>query len=350
MSARPRSCPSGVDVFLSTLNAPTPHGVGVTSAPYGPPFRSGSYDPYGSQQTEWPPIRRQPTARCEWWRPGRTGTDLGGSRLVAPDGAPCPRVAPTQAALAEHSASPHGRTQGAAHLSARPNRSRARHAPRPPDDPSCPAALVSLRKHHTAPLKPDGSSHATSGTGIFTVRHVNSTRAQTTPRRAGYLVVSGRSARSEGRTLRYVSASRTLSLQGGRRTTASHQSRARSVPASLTSATPDHAYQRAIRRLDRVPRRHASLRRRPTPTACAVSVRSPSLRPPIGPCSPNELPTRRGCRPRRGPRTQVTARARRELWVRSYEVPANRSFRCGQRLPTPGDLTPSSRSRLPSLG
>ena len=125
--------------------------------------------------------------------------------------------------------------------------------------------------------------------------------------------------RTGGRTM---SRARTPSMQGGRCTTASHQSRSHSVTVLRDGASPRSAVPSKIRHASRpltfldhhaTARHHPARGRRP-------AWRGGPLR--VGYPTPELPPAGVPCGPRLGLRTQVTVRYELEPWVRWRKKPA----------------------------
>ena len=121
---------------------------------------------------------------------------------------------------------------------------------------------------------------------------------------------------------RAMSRARTPSMQGGRCTTASHQSRSHSVTVPRDGASPRSAVRSKIGHASRpltfldhhaTARHHPARSRRPARRGATSSLRVPDTRSPTnwGPCGPHL-----------GLRTQVTVRNELEPWVRSRKKPA----------------------------
>ena len=147
---------------------------------------------------------------------------------------------------------------------------------------------------------------------------------------------------------RAMSRARTPSMQGGRCTTASHQSRSHSVTVPRDGASPRSAVPSKIRHATRpltfldhhaTARHHPARGRRRAWRGAPSSLRVPDTR-----SSTAGLP----CVPRLGLRTQVTVRNQREPWARSRKKPANPPYPPAPDIATEFDLaqTTNVRSQL----
>ena len=160
----------------------------------------------------------------------------------------------------------------------------------------------------------------------------------------GYGEMSGR---SRHKRCRAMPCARTPSMQGGRCTTASHQSRGHSVTVPRDGASPRSAVPSKIRH------RSASflIATRPLGTIRRVAAAEPGVELPlrVGYPTPELPPAGVPCGPRLGLLTQVTGRNELEPWVRWCKKPANPRSLPRARLANGGRPGPDYAGALATL-